>query len=221
MGYITWGYYMKVIKKMPDKKINGKQRKMVLVECTKCGKQKEVRADVKQTTDYCRGCSSKTHGMTKSRLYNIWSNMKSRCNNPTNNRYQYYGGKGITVCDAWLNSFESFAEWANTNGYSEALSIDRINVNGNYEPSNCRWADSFTQAVNKQTKPGKSGFIGVTARYIVQIRQENEIIYSTDADSIEQAAYLREIFIIKNELPHQRNFPELSLEEIQQAIESL
>ena len=62
-----------------------------------------------------------------------------------------YGGRGITVCDEWKNSFESFYEWAMSNGYREDLTIDRINVNGNYEPSNCRWATIAEQQANKRS----------------------------------------------------------------------
>ena len=83
------------------------------------------------------------------RLYNTYIGMKMRCLNPNNTHYNSYGGRGITICDEWLNSFNSFKEWAFENGYEENLTIDRINVNGNYEPNNCRWTDMKTQANNK------------------------------------------------------------------------
>ena len=88
-----------------------------------------------------------THGKSHTRLYGIWSEMKGRCFCPTSKIYEYYGGKGVTVCREWLN-FETFYNWAITHGYSDSLSIDRIDVNGNYEPSNCRWADKVTQMNN-------------------------------------------------------------------------
>lgn len=90
------------------------------------------------------------HGHTHTRLYRIWSLMKDRCNNINTHAYVNYGGRGITVCDEWL-SFEPFYEWAMNNGYTQDLSIDRINNNGNYEPSNCRWATVLEQATNKRT----------------------------------------------------------------------
>jgi len=79
------------------------------------------------------------HGMAKTRLYRAWTNMRNRCNWEKDREYQHYGGRGIKVCDEWQNSFEPFMEWALSHGYNDTLTIDRINVDGNYEPDNCRW----------------------------------------------------------------------------------
>ena len=90
----------------------------------------------------------KTHGETKAKLYGVWNNMKDRCYNKNSKSYHNYGARGIIVCEEWINSYENFSTWAKANGYEEGLSIDRINVNGNYEPSNCRWVTIKEQANN-------------------------------------------------------------------------
>jgi hypothetical protein len=87
------------------------------------------------------------HGDSKSRLYNIWSNMLQRCENENATGFALYGGRGIKVCPEW-HDYVVFKEWALKNGYRDDLTIDRESVNGNYEASNCRWADTETQANN-------------------------------------------------------------------------
>ena len=87
------------------------------------------------------------HGMYGTRLNHIWANMRTRCNCKTNKDYPDYGGRGIKVCEEW-SEFINFHEWAMKNGYEDNLSLDRIDVNGNYEPSNCRWTTYKEQANN-------------------------------------------------------------------------
>lgn len=99
--------------------------------------------------------SSKTHGHSGDRLYRVYNSMKERCYNTNNHNYHNYGGRGIKVCEEWLTDFMNFYEWAMKSGYDYGAkhgdcTLDRINVNGNYEPSNCRWVDMATQANNKR-----------------------------------------------------------------------
>lgn len=96
---------------------------------------------------------TRTHGMTETRLYSVWCGVKDRCTNPNLEHYDRYGGRGIKMCDEWLYSFESFAAWAYSAGYDDKLtgkeqSIERIDVNGNYEPSNCKWVTQKEQMRN-------------------------------------------------------------------------
>lgn len=119
------------------------------VKCD-CGKEKQtLGASMKRgLTRSCNTCHLLTgsHGMHKSREFKIWSSMKSRCSNPNEPNYKRYGGRGIKVCDDWLESFVKFyRDMGNSNG----LTLDRIDVNGNYEPSNCRWATCKIQSRNK------------------------------------------------------------------------
>lgn len=90
------------------------------------------------------------HGMTGTRLYIIWRGMKERCFNPNCNTYKDYGARGISICQEWIDDFMNFYNWSMANGYSDDLTIDRINNGGDYKPSNCRWTTKLTQANNKR-----------------------------------------------------------------------
>ena len=124
-----------------------------------CGNESVVAGkDLRQGKSKSCGCyhidtisiTSRKHGKSQTRLYRIWNVMRRRCSDHLTSHFYLYGGRGITVCDEWDKSFESFYLWAINNGYSDGLSIDRIDVNGNYDPSNCRWATAKQQARNKR-----------------------------------------------------------------------
>lgn len=103
----------------------------------------------------CRGYSIErvgitTHNMTKTRLFKIWGAIKERCYRVKHSHYKDYGGRGISMCPEWKDSFDAFYDWAISNGYKEDLTIDRKDVNGNYEPDNCRWVTMKEQLNNKR-----------------------------------------------------------------------
>lgn len=98
----------------------------------------------------------------KKKLLKKFGDMKQRCYNSKNGDYKNYGARGIKICDEWLNNPRAFVEWALNNGYEEGLTIDRENVNGDYEPSNCRWANRKTQSINRRAQSNNtSGYVGV------------------------------------------------------------
>lgn len=185
---------------------NGRNN-VYLCKCD-CGNYTEVlQSNLTQGKSTSCGCYQKElasqrfskHGKRNTRLYVIYHNMKSRCYNKNNKRYNCYGGNGIEVCQEWLDDFMNFYNWSMENGYSDDLSIDRIDVNGNYEPENCRWATQEQQSNNQR----KTIFIEICGqkkslkqwtnlmgwkygRYVARNRRGVEIFNSEELNMIEE-----------------------------------
>lgn len=146
--------------------------------------------------NYQKESAVKTHGYSRTKLGNVFEGMKQRCNNPKNKNYEKYGGRGIKICTEWLNDPKKFFDWAIKNGYKEGLSIDRIDVNGNYEPDNCRWADNETQCLNQRLrKDNKTGYKGIyysEGVYRVQIRRSKKRYYFGSYKTLPEAVKVLE-----------------------------
>lgn len=132
-----------------------KHRTFCICRCD-CGNLTTVRADALKSggTKGC-GCliadAHKKHGRTNHRLHHVWVGMIQRCCNSKNPAYRLYGGRGIGICEEWRSNFSSFFDWAMQNGYADDLSIDRIDVDGDYCPSNCRFANAKEQGRNRRS----------------------------------------------------------------------
>lgn len=159
-----------------------------------CYQSEEAR---KRMTNYLKSKGFNLHGQTRTRLYNIWSGIKNRCNSPNNRAYRNYGGRGIKICEEWENSFPAFYEWAIASGYSDNLTIDRINVDGDYCPENCRWASYSVQAENKRLlKRNTTGVTGVsfnrgTGKYVAYIQRNHKFRFLGSFDTLEEAKEAR------------------------------
>ena len=146
-GYLTALY-------IDENRVNTKHTYWIC-ECV-CGKKRSLQTH-QLTTGKVTSCGCQNLRKKKSniiahnhRLYNLYNSMLGRCYNPKCINYKYYGAKGISVCDEWKNSFETFVVWANQNGYNDTLSIDRIDNSKGYNPENCRWVEMREQYINKK-----------------------------------------------------------------------
>lgn len=143
-----------------------RSRDMWLCAC-ECGTVKAIRGDhLRAGAVKSCGCLSKEkaretaratgrknlkHGGDGTKLYSIWHNIKCRCLTPSHKAYKHYGGRGVSICAEWVNDFAKFREWALNNGYKQGLSIDRINNDKGYSPTNCRWATPKEQSRNTRS----------------------------------------------------------------------
>jgi len=159
--------------------------------CGHCGILVDDREDCKRDSIY-------------NTLHNTWTNMRQRCNNPNNQDYHSYGSRGIKVCNEWEQSYSTFKKWAIENGWNPNLtqreqSIDRIDVNGNYEPDNCRWVDEITQARNKRNnvwvdfRGKKELLIKIGEEYNIPTKLIHQRYYRDNKRGEDLIAPLREI----------------------------
>ena len=189
---------------------NSKSRaRFGIYKCGLCGEEfKTQTSSIKNGSTKSCGCYHKKHGLRNTILYRIWRDIKSRTLNSKYKRYSDYGGRGITICEEWKNDFVPFYNWAMLNGYEEnkGLSIDRIDNDGNYEPSNCRWTTKTIQSRNRRIrKNNKSGYKGVSFvkdrnKYRSYICVNGKQIHLGYFLTIEEGAIAYNNYIIENNL---------------------
>lgn len=200
MQYNETGLYNKVKRKS----------RFGLYKCGYCQSEFKARTyDVKRGVTKSCGCLKHKgyikHGLSKNKYYSTWGGMLRRCTNVENHNYVNYGGRGIKVCEEWLD-VKNFIEWAeSTHPNIEGMSLDRIDTNGNYEPSNCRWSDkniqNLTQRLNSKNTSGfKEVYKNNKGRWVAQIRVNGKLITLGRYLELEQAVLVRDTYIIDNNL---------------------
>ena len=190
-----------------------RRRRYGLYMCQYCGREWEVET-TRVTGGYTKSCgcligkSNKKHGLSLSRFYSIWYAIKRRCYNSEYKAFADYGGRGITVCEEWLDVVK-FIEWCESTCPNEkGISLDRIDNDKGYSPENCRWTDVSTQNINQRMRrTNTSGFVGISwveprLKWVSRINVEKERIWLGEYKTIEEAVQARDNYIIENNLPH-------------------
>jgi hypothetical protein len=211
---------MKLIKDLGMKyplKTSKQKKRYGIYECPICNIRFETQTQrVKNgKATKCKSCASKVsknkHGQYGTKLYRVWGNMIQRIENSNHHKFKDYGDRGISICDEWKD-FGVFYEWSIYSGYKEGLSIDRIDNDGNYEPSNCRWTNKCTQQQNTRRirVSNKSGFRGVCyinsrEKWKASITSNNKTIFLGYFDSAKDSAKAYNRYIVQNNLENTLN----------------
>jgi len=198
---------------------DGKRRRhRAIYECRRClGEIDMPVSDFKRKkTDTCKSCTAiernESHGEAKTRLYEVWKDMKKRCYNKNSKSYSYYGGDGATVCDEWMN-FEPFRDWAKANGYSDDLTIERdLSKSKEYSSANCSWKTRTTQSrtTRRIMSTNTSGYRGVSFeklsnKYKAYISVESKYVHLGMFNTALEAAIARDTYVVENGYEHTLN----------------
>lgn len=182
-----------------------------------CGRLTEVDLSSLRSgnTKSCGHCTSSGGNLRFGRkLYTCYMDMRRRCYNAEAKNYRHYGGRGIQVCDEWMDpneGFENFCKWSMNNGFSEELSLDRIDNDGNYSPPNCRWATKRVQNINKNpSKKNSSGYVGIRKHssgvgWYGCVKINGKDFYTGYSKDLLEAVKMRNEYISRNHLENELN----------------
>jgi len=201
----------------------GDNRLAYMCRC-KCGKLKRFSGKSLRNGD-SKSCNCKksthklTHGMTKTRLHEIWIGMKKRCYNKNCKQYKWYGARGIKICENWNSSFIDFYKWSKENGYMENLELDRIDNDKGYSPENCRYVTTRENLLNRREIQSRntSGYRGISrneSSFISKITVNYKAYHIGSFNKISDAVEARNNFIIKNNLQKEYRIQAVKAEDL-------